>query len=280
MDYPEFLWVSDPEALGVRPGGRHSSNIAARPRVAIVIFDSLRPIGRRSPRSCAGPTVSGRPRATLPGCGVRRTALVGRGTALVREVRARDGRLVQRVRAGFALALDVAAVEPRAWAAALLEAERSPVARLQRGEVLLSTTAGRLRGVGAGATLVLAGDGRLKVRGVVPDEVAHSAELLTHLRDRRIQTRPRYVLALLRRRAGMGERRLERATEGEATRARLLFDGDDAGQAQEAPRVRRNLRRASASRRSASPYGEDWVRLNPVSSVATSSPERCHCSAP
>jgi hypothetical protein len=33
VDYREFLWVSDPEA-------RHSSNIAARPRVAIVIFDS------------------------------------------------------------------------------------------------------------------------------------------------------------------------------------------------------------------------------------------------
>src|ERR671918_2019124 len=33
VEYREFLWVSDPEA-------KHSSNIAARPRVAIVIFDS------------------------------------------------------------------------------------------------------------------------------------------------------------------------------------------------------------------------------------------------
>jgi nitroimidazol reductase NimA-like FMN-containing flavoprotein (pyridoxamine 5'-phosphate oxidase superfamily) len=33
VEYREFFWVSDPEA-------RHSSNIAARPRVAIVIFDS------------------------------------------------------------------------------------------------------------------------------------------------------------------------------------------------------------------------------------------------
>jgi Pyridoxamine 5'-phosphate oxidase len=33
VEYREFLWVSDPEA-------RHSSNIAARPNVAIVIFDS------------------------------------------------------------------------------------------------------------------------------------------------------------------------------------------------------------------------------------------------
>jgi nitroimidazol reductase NimA-like FMN-containing flavoprotein (pyridoxamine 5'-phosphate oxidase superfamily) len=33
VEYREFFWVSDPEA-------RHSSNIAARPGVAIVIFDS------------------------------------------------------------------------------------------------------------------------------------------------------------------------------------------------------------------------------------------------
>jgi hypothetical protein len=34
----EFLWVSDPDA-------RHSRNIAARPEVAVVIFDSTVPIG-------------------------------------------------------------------------------------------------------------------------------------------------------------------------------------------------------------------------------------------
>jgi nitroimidazol reductase NimA-like FMN-containing flavoprotein (pyridoxamine 5'-phosphate oxidase superfamily) len=33
VEYREFFWVSDPEA-------RHSSNIATRPLVAIVIFDS------------------------------------------------------------------------------------------------------------------------------------------------------------------------------------------------------------------------------------------------
>ena len=173
--------------------------------------------------------------------GVRRTAFVGRGTALVREVRARDGRLVQRVRDGFALALDVAAVEPRAWAAALPEAERAPVARLRRGEVLLSATAARLRAVGGGATLVLAAGGRLRVRGVVPDEVAHSAELVAHLRDRRVQARPRNVLALLRPASDLGERRLERvASDGKPTRARLLFDGDDPVRLRMVPRDRQS----------------------------------------
>ena len=36
--YGEFFWVSSPEA-------RHSRNIAARPEVAVVIFDSTAPVG-------------------------------------------------------------------------------------------------------------------------------------------------------------------------------------------------------------------------------------------
>jgi nitroimidazol reductase NimA-like FMN-containing flavoprotein (pyridoxamine 5'-phosphate oxidase superfamily) len=36
--YTDFLWVS-------RPGTRHSTNIAARPEVGIVVFDSTAPIG-------------------------------------------------------------------------------------------------------------------------------------------------------------------------------------------------------------------------------------------
>ena len=37
-DYRSFLWVSSPEA-------RHSRNVAARPEVAIAIFDSTVPVG-------------------------------------------------------------------------------------------------------------------------------------------------------------------------------------------------------------------------------------------
>src|SRR5918995_1067298 len=196
--------------------------------------------------------------------GVRRTALVGRGIALVREVRARDGRLVERVRDGFALALDVAAVEPRAWAAALPEAEREPVARLRRGEVLLSATAARLRGVGGGAMLVLAAGGRLRIRGVVPDEVAHSAELLAHLRDSRVQARPRNVLAVLRPASNLGERRLERvAADGEPTRARLLSGGDDAGGAQAGPTRPAELKARFGEPAVGLPYGDDWVTVDP-----------------
>jgi pyridoxine/pyridoxamine 5'-phosphate oxidase len=38
-DYSEFIWVSSPDAL-------HSRNIAVRPEVSIVIFDSRVPIGQ------------------------------------------------------------------------------------------------------------------------------------------------------------------------------------------------------------------------------------------
>ena len=37
-DYREFFWVSKPET-------RHSRNIAARPEISIVVFDSSVPIG-------------------------------------------------------------------------------------------------------------------------------------------------------------------------------------------------------------------------------------------
>lgn len=37
-DYREYVWVS-------RPGARHSRNIAVRPQIGIVIFDSHAPIG-------------------------------------------------------------------------------------------------------------------------------------------------------------------------------------------------------------------------------------------
>jgi nitroimidazol reductase NimA-like FMN-containing flavoprotein (pyridoxamine 5'-phosphate oxidase superfamily) len=40
-DYREFVWVSSPAA-------RHSRNIAARPEVSIVIFDSRVPVGSAS----------------------------------------------------------------------------------------------------------------------------------------------------------------------------------------------------------------------------------------
>jgi D-alanyl-D-alanine carboxypeptidase len=246
-------------ARGDDPGPRDRRVAAPRPEPPVATAPSPRAALVRGPDDLQAAA-----RRLARARGVRRTALVGRGTALVTEVRARDGRLVQRVRDGFALALDVAAVEPRAWAAALPEAERAQVARLQRGEVLLSATAARLRRVDAGAALVLAGGGRLRVRGVLPDELAHSAELLAHLRDRRVQARLRNVLALLRPGAGLGERALERlAADGEPTRARLLFDGDDAGEAQDGPARPAELKARFGEPAVGLPYGEDWVRLDP-----------------
>ncbi|HWL91115.1 MAG TPA: pyridoxamine 5'-phosphate oxidase family protein [Actinomycetota bacterium] len=41
VEYREFLWVSSPEA-------RHSRNLAARPELAIVIFDSHEPGGGKA----------------------------------------------------------------------------------------------------------------------------------------------------------------------------------------------------------------------------------------
>jgi nitroimidazol reductase NimA-like FMN-containing flavoprotein (pyridoxamine 5'-phosphate oxidase superfamily) len=39
VDYRDFYWVSSPDA-------HHSQNVAARPEIAVVIFDSTAPIGQ------------------------------------------------------------------------------------------------------------------------------------------------------------------------------------------------------------------------------------------
>ena len=44
-DYHEFFWVSSPQA-------RHSRNLAARPQMSIVIFDSQVPVGSAAASTC------------------------------------------------------------------------------------------------------------------------------------------------------------------------------------------------------------------------------------
>jgi hypothetical protein len=95
---------------------------------------------------------------------VEAVTIARRGVALLRSRRSARGRAVQRVRAGYAIPLDVLAVDPRRFAAASAE---PALASLGAGEVALSETSARLRGVGSGATLRLVGGRRLRVAAVV-----------------------------------------------------------------------------------------------------------------
>ena len=194
---------------------------------------------------------------------VERTTVVRRGAALLRSAQARGGRIVQRVPAGYGIPLDVVSVEPRGYAAMVPPPQRRIVARLQLGRVLLSRTSARLRRVGEGATLRLDGGRRLRVAGVVPDELAQSSELLVAEAERMPSARDS-VAAVLTEGAEATTRELARAAGGDG-RARLIgtVAGVTGRQALRGPARQAELKARFGEPAVALPYGDDWVRLDP-----------------
>ncbi|HEX8854927.1 MAG TPA: M15 family metallopeptidase [Thermoleophilaceae bacterium] len=155
------------------------------------------------------------------------------------------------------------AVDPRAYAAALPQAERRDVARLGRGETLLSATSARLRKVRTGGTLTLIGGRRLRVAGVLPDPLAQSAEIVVDNRDARVETAARNVVALLKPDADISAAALARRA-GDGARARLVLDRseDRRGPASGGPARPAELKARFGEPSVALPYGQDWVRLD------------------
>jgi hypothetical protein len=96
---------------------------------------------------------------------------------LVRYVAA-DGRVVDEPRPGWAIPLDAAAVDPATYAAVVPAADRATVAGLGPDQALLGETSARLRRLGPGGRLELAGGGALMVAAVVPDETVGAAEVV------------------------------------------------------------------------------------------------------
>jgi hypothetical protein len=179
---------------------------------------------------------------------------VGRGAILLRKGVGAGGRVVQRVRAGYAIPLDVLAVAPRAYAATLPEQQRAPFAELRPGRAILSTTSARLRDVGVGGSLRLT-RGRLRVVGVVPDDALRNAEVALASRDRRVQPLRSTVIAALH--ETVSPRELIRRTERDAA-ARIV---DGAGPVGPARPAQLKLRYGEPA--VGLPYGDDWVRLDP-----------------
>jgi hypothetical protein len=191
---------------------------------------------------------------------VERTAVVRRGTAVLRLARAAGGRVVQRVPAGYGIPLDVVSAEPRTYAALVPAAHRRRVAGLKRGEVLLSRTSARLRRVGEGGTLQLEDGRRLRVAGVVPDEIAQHSELLVG--DLEGMPRGRdTVVALLADDANVTNDRLARAAGGDG-RARLMDTTTD--QPLQGPARQAELKARFGEPAVGLPYGDDWVTLDPA----------------
>jgi D-alanyl-D-alanine carboxypeptidase len=132
--------------------------------------------------------------ASLPAA--RATSVVRGGVLDLVGSRDMEGRVVDRLDAGWVIPLDAVAVAPADHAAFVPLADRSAVAELGAGEALLGRTSAELRRLSAGGVIDLAGGQSVVVAGVVEDATIGGAELAVDLAtgERVGLDRPRYVL--------------------------------------------------------------------------------------
>jgi hypothetical protein len=186
-----------------------------------------------------------------------------RGASLLRLSRNDRGRVVERVRPGYAVPLDVVSVQPRAYARTLPDDARAAFAPLRRGRAVISRTSARLRGIGTGGVIELIGGRRLRVVAVVDDETARQAEVLVAAGEPRVQLSDRAsVLVLLRPGARVRPKALERRA-GPGSGARLLPGGPLRASGPDGPARPAELKARFGEPAVALPYGNDWVRLDP-----------------
>jgi D-alanyl-D-alanine carboxypeptidase len=195
---------------------------------------------------------------------VESVTLVHRGIALLRSSVAADGHVVERVRAGYAVPLDVLKIEPRGYAATLPAGAGGVLERLRPGRALISQTSARLRDVGEGGVLRLVGGRRLRVAAVVDDALVRSSEVVLARDDRRVRPGDgTSVLAVLRAGAAVNADALARRAERGAG-ARVLPGGPLAESGSAGPARPAELKARFGEPAVGLPYGDDWVRLDPA----------------
>ena len=132
--------------------------------------------------------------AATPGVG--RVTVVAEDNVWMTRSWASDGSVVDRPRGPFMIPIDAAAVRPRSFATFLPPPDRGVLTALARGEGILGATSAALRGLGPGAVIAFAPDRRVRIAGVLPDELVGAAEILvSRATGARIGVRrDRYVL--------------------------------------------------------------------------------------
>ncbi len=109
---------------------------------------------------------------------IDRVAVVRNDVAWLSRSFSAEGNLVDRPPRGFAIPLDVAAVDPRAFAHFLPPADRGLMVALGRGQGILGASSAELRGLGPGATLEFTDGVRVPIAAVLPDELVGANELM------------------------------------------------------------------------------------------------------
>jgi hypothetical protein len=109
--------------------------------------------------------------------GIRRAVVVASDNAWLTRSYTKDGEVVDDPPETFAIPLEVAAVDPDAYAPFLPPADRALTAALEDGQGVLGESSAKLRGLGPGAVLRF-GDVPVEVAAILPDELVGANELL------------------------------------------------------------------------------------------------------
>jgi hypothetical protein len=109
--------------------------------------------------------------------GIRRSVVVSSDNAWLDRSWSAQGEVIDDPRPGYAIPLEVAAVDPREFAPFLPPADRSVVLSIADGEGVLGQSSARLRGLGPGAVMRF-GDVRVEVAAILPDELVGANELM------------------------------------------------------------------------------------------------------
>ncbi|HET8526031.1 MAG TPA: M15 family metallopeptidase [Actinomycetota bacterium] len=142
--------------------------------------------------------------------GIRRSVVIASDNAWLDKSWSAQGEVIDDPRPGYAIPLEVAAVDPREFAPFLPPADRSVALALADGQGILGESSARLRGLGPGAEMRF-GDVRIEVAAILPDELVGANELMVSREVGRSigVTRDRYALVVPESaRTGRGVQRL------------------------------------------------------------------------
>jgi hypothetical protein len=187
--------------------------------------------------------------------GVTAVARTTRTQVLLRRSVRAGASTIDAVPRGYAIPLDVLVVS-QTYADVLLQARRE-IRRLRSGTALLSRTSARLRRLGVGDRLELAGGRELRITGIIDDALVGLAELIVAPRAAgggNDATRQLLV-------ATTRPQQVERLARNDAVRIRRLSPAP-----QTSPRlVARPLEIKARFGEFAVglPYGSDWLRIEP-----------------
>ena len=109
--------------------------------------------------------------------GIQRSVVVASDNTWLDRSWSEQGEVIDDPRDGFAIPLEVAAVDPSEFAPFLPPADRSVTLALAGGQGILGESSAKLRGLGPGAVLRF-GDVRIEVAAILPDELVGAHELM------------------------------------------------------------------------------------------------------